>query len=103
MHAAIADKREDLAELCRRYGTVRLETFGSAARGTDFDPRTSDADFPVAFDPDSGLPPFDRCFGLRDALRESPGRPVDPVEDREFRNPYLPASIDESREAVHAP
>ena len=38
MHAAIADKREELAELCRRYDVVRLEIFGSAARATDFDP-----------------------------------------------------------------
>ncbi len=55
MHNAIADKREELAALCRRYDVVRLEVFGSAARGTDFDPATSDADFLVEFDPDSGL------------------------------------------------
>lgn len=38
MRAAISDKREELAEICRRYGVARLEVFGSAARGTDFDP-----------------------------------------------------------------
>lgn len=32
MHAAIADKREELAALCRRHGVARLEVFGSAAR-----------------------------------------------------------------------
>ena len=67
MHAVIADKREELAELCRRYGVARLEV-----------------------------------FGLVDALREALGRPVDVVENHEFRNPYLRASINESREVVYA-
>ena len=54
MHAAISDKKDELAELCRRYGVARLEVFGSAARGTDFDPQSSDADFLVAFRLDDG-------------------------------------------------
>ena len=102
MHAAIADKREELAELCRRYGVLRLEVFGSAARGVDFDPEASDADFLVEFDPDIDLPPLEQFFGLVDALREELGRPVDMVENHEFRNPYLRASINESREVVYA-
>ncbi len=44
MHAAIADRRADLGALCRRHGVARLEVFGSAARGADFDPASSDAD-----------------------------------------------------------
>ena len=102
MHAAIADKKEQLAELCRRYDVVRLEVFGSAARGTDFNPDTSDVDFLVEFDPDSDLPPLEQFFGLVDALREVLGRPVDLVEDHKFRNLYLRASINESREVVYA-
>ena len=62
MHAAIADKREELAELCRQYDVARLEVFGSAARGTDFDPETSDADFLVEFDPDRPVAPFPPVF-----------------------------------------
>lgn len=103
MHACIAEKREELAELCRRYGVVRLEIFGSAARATDFDPDTSDADFLVEFDPDSHLSPFEQYFGFVEALRKTLGRPVDLVENHEFRNPYLRASIDQSRELVYAP
>ena len=91
MHAHIAERREELAELCRRYDVIRLEIFGSAARATDFDPDTSDADFLVEFDPDSTLPPFEQYFGLAEALRKTLGRPVDLVEDHEFRNPYLRA------------
>lgn len=42
MHVAIADKKEELAAVCRRCGMARLDVFGSAARGTDFDPQASD-------------------------------------------------------------
>lgn len=102
MHRAIAEKREDLARLCRRYDVTRLEVFGSAARGTDFDPETSDADFLVEFDPSSNLPPFDRYFDFVYALRETLGRPVDLIESHTIRNPYLRAAIDKSRELVYA-
>ncbi len=103
MHAVIADKKEQLAEICRRYGVARLEIFGSAARGTDFDPETSDADFLVEFLPDSDRTSFDQFFGLIEELRQTLGRPVDLVENHEFRNPYLRAAIDKSREIVYAP
>lgn len=102
MHPVIADKREQLAELCRRYDVVRLEVFGSAARGTDFNPDTSDADFLVEFDPDSNQPPFDQYFGLIEELRDALGLPVDLVETRAIRNPYLRVAINKSRELVYA-
>ena len=102
MHAAIADKREELAALCRLHGVRRLELFGSAARGADFDPGKSDADFLVEFAPVRGLSPFDRYFDFKYALGDALGRPVDPVEFGVVQNPYLQASIDESRELVYA-
>ena len=77
MHVAIADKKGELAAVCRRYGVARLEVFGSAARGTDFDPQTSDADFLVEFDPTAAWPPFDQFFDLAEALSMTLGRPVD--------------------------
>ena len=101
MHTAIADKRDELAELCRQYDVARLEVFGSAARGTDFDPEKSDADFLVEFDSDSRLRPFHRYFDLVDALRNTLGRPVDLVEFDAVRNPYLRAAINKSRELVY--
>ena len=102
MQATIADKKDELAKLCRRYGVARLEVFGSAARGTDFDPQTSDADFLVEFDPDSGLAPFDQFFDLAEALRHALDRPVDLIESGTVQNPYLRAAIDRSRELVYA-
>ena len=102
MHPAIASKQEELVALCRRHGVARLEIFGSAARGEDFDPQASDADFLVEFGPTVGPRTLDRYFDFRDALHDALGRPVDLVEFGAVQNPYLRASIDESRELVHA-
>ena len=51
MLAELTRARADLAALCRQYRVVRLEVFGSAARGTDFDPARSDVDLLVSFAP----------------------------------------------------
>ena len=102
MHAAISDKKDELAELCRRYGVARLEVFGSAARGTDFDPRSSDADFLVEFKLEDGRAPLRQYFDFAEALRHTLGRPVALVESGAVRNPYLRAAIERSRELVYA-
>ena len=101
MHTIIADKRKELAEICQRYDVARLEVFGSAARGMDFDPDTSDADFLVEFKPDSKQSPFFQFFDLADALRVALGRQVDLVEPAAINNRYLKAAIDKSRELVY--
>src|SRR5271169_370126 len=92
-------RREELRGLCRRFHVRRLDLFGSAARG-DFDPERSDIDFLVEFDRGALKHPFDAYFGLKEALEELFGRPVDLVEASAVRNPYLKASIDGSREPV---
>lgn len=51
MHAEILRHRDTLAALCRRHGVARLDVFGSAARGVDFDPERSDVDLLVEFTP----------------------------------------------------
>ena len=102
MHADIAQKRDGLIALCRRYDVSRLEVFGSAARGFDFDPAASDADFLVTFNPGSQLPPLEQFFGLAEALGQLLGRPVDLVEAGAIRNPFLLAEIDKAREVVYA-
>ena len=102
MHAAIADKKDELVELCRRHGVIRLEVFGSAARGVDFDPKSSDADFLVEFRLDDGRAPLRQYFDFAEALRHTLGRPVDLIESGAVRNPYLRAAIDRSRELVYA-
>ena len=80
MHPLIEQHREEIAGLCRRFGVRRLEVFGSAARGEDFDPATSDADFLVSFDEATDRSYWKRVTDLTEALQGLLGRPVDLVE-----------------------
>ena len=102
MHAEIKRHQQALTALCRRYGVVRLEVFGSAARGADFDPAKSDADFLVEFDEDNGMPALDQFLGFSEALERLLGRPVDLVEASAVKNPYVRATINRSRELIYA-
>lgn len=102
MHRLIADNRSAIAALCQRYGVSKLEVFGSAARGTDFDERTSDADFLVEYQRPARLGPLEEYFGLREALADLLGRDVDLVEPGAITNPYLLQDINRARELVYA-
>jgi predicted nucleotidyltransferase len=79
MHSEISSRREALIGLCRRHGVTRLEVFGSAARGLDFDAGRSDADFLVTFSPAlrNDLLAFEN---FKDDLVGLLGRSVDLVE-----------------------
>lgn len=81
MHAAVTAKRDPIADLCRRFHVKRLEVFGSAARGTDFDAQRSDADLLVEFEP-GATPDFAGFLDLKEALEQALGRPVHLVERR---------------------
>ena len=75
------EKRADIAALCRRHHVRQLEVFGSAARGVDFDPASSDADFLAEFGPHAvqGLNEF---LDMKEALKRVPGREVDLIEGK---------------------
>lgn len=93
-------RRDELAQLCRRFGVRRLELFGSAVTGR-FDPDCSDLDFLVEYaDPDGG-DPFDRYFGLIEALERLFGRRVDLVVARAMRNPYFIREVNAQRRLVY--
>jgi predicted nucleotidyltransferase len=102
MHHLIEQRRAEIAHVCRRYGVRQLEVFGSAARGADFEPATSDADFLVDFQPGENFAPLEQFFGLADALARLLGRPVDLLEHGAVRNPFLLAGINRAREVVYA-
>ena len=80
MQPEIEERRDAVAALCRRYGVTRLELFGSAARGVDFDPQRSDFDFLVDFDLRTSLSPLEQFIGFAEALEHLLGRRVDVVE-----------------------
>ena len=90
--AAVVDPRvlAALPALCERFGVRRLDLFGSAATGGPFDPARSDLDLLVTFD--DGLPPAayaEAYFGLRAALEDLFGRPVDLLTEPALENPHL--------------
>ncbi len=103
MHPEIADKRDALIALCKRYDVARLEVFGSALRAADFDPARSDVDFLVTFALQSrdNLAAF---VDLKEALEALLGRPVDLVERQAVeasRNFIRRRRILEEAEAVY--
>jgi len=102
VHPLIEEKSSEIGELRLRYQVRRLEVFGSAALGVHFDPARSDADFLVEFEPETDLPALEQFFGLHEKLCQLLGRPVDLVEARAVRNPYVLESINRSREVVYA-
>jgi uncharacterized protein len=102
IHSIIEEKRAGLEALCRRYRVARLEVFGSAASGDAFDPLRSDADFLVEFQPASGLSPLEEFFGLKSALAALLERPVDLIEAKAIKNPFVLNSINLTRETVYA-
>jgi predicted nucleotidyltransferase len=96
----IARHRQELKALCRRFHVRRLDLFGSAARG-DFERDRSDIDLLVEFDrqnPDAFA--LRTYLGLKEALEELFGRPVDLVEAGAVENPYLKASIEAAQESL---
>jgi uncharacterized protein len=102
MLPSIAERRPEIAALCRRYGVRRLDVFGSAARGADFEPQRSDVDFVVAFASADGVS-LDKFLALREPLSATVGRPVDHVMNGSIRNPCIRAGIERSAEIVYGP
>lgn len=91
-----------IQDLCREYGVVRLELFGSAATDA-FDETRSDIDFLVEYpsDYDFGLW-LKRYFELKERLEELLGRPVDLIMADAMRNRHFIASVNETRLVLYA-
>lgn len=99
---AIAEHLAEIRALCREYGVLRLEAFGSVCT-PEFDPARSDVDFLVEYPEgyDFGLW-LARYFELKDRLESLVGRPVDLVMVDAPRNKYFAMAIDETRQLLYA-
>ena len=53
----VAEHLDEIRALCREFGVIRLEVFGSAVTPR-YDPATSDIDFLVEYPPDHDLGPW---------------------------------------------
>jgi predicted nucleotidyltransferase len=101
MDPVIANRRQEITDLCRRYRVRQLELFGSAA-SDHFDPAHSDVDFLVEFETLADGEHADAYFGLLESLKSLLGRPVDLVMTRAIRNKYFLEAIEPTRTLVYA-
>ncbi|MCT0200540.1 nucleotidyltransferase domain-containing protein [Synechococcus sp. CS-1325] len=76
----IAEQLDELRGLCRTFGVVRLELFGSASKGR-FDPASSDLDFIVRMTEQEKHGYSRRFYDFAEALEGLYGRPVDLLTD----------------------
>lgn len=90
---------ELLAPYCREHGIVRLEVFGSVARGEAR--RGSDVDLIATFSRNPGL----RLFGLAEELSSLLGVPVDLLSREtveQMTNPYRRENILREAKLIYA-
>lgn len=99
MNAVLEDRKQQLAELCRRHDVAQLDVFGSASRG-DARPE-SDFDFIVRFR-NTGEGYADRYIDFVEALEQLLERPVDLLTERSVRNPVLATAIERDRKTLYA-
>ncbi|WP_048438745.1 nucleotidyltransferase family protein [Caenimonas sp. SL110] len=100
MHALIDQRRAEISHICEAHHVRKLEVFGSAARGTDFDPAKSDADFLIEFEPRTTRR-LELYLQVKEALEVLLQRSVDLVEPGALKNPFVLASINRNREVVY--
>ena len=101
MHPSVAKYTEEILELFKMHGLLKLEVFGSAARGADFDEAKSDLDLIAKFDYQNRKQTFAEYFNFVDDMEKLVGRRVDLSEDVPIKNPYLRKSINQSRELIY--
>lgn len=102
MNQVIAERRSQIAELCRKFGVRELALFGSAVR-SDFDDSTSDIDFVVDFgDTPAGMNAAQQYFGLLTSFQQLFARHVDLVEAVALKNRYMIREIARTKVPVYA-
>lgn len=101
MTSAIEDKRQAIAEICARYGVLRLDAFGSVLRD-DFNPGESDLDLLVEFGPMEPYARVDAYFGMLEDLQSLLGVKIDLVMAGAVKNPYIASDIERTRRMLYA-
>ncbi|MDQ3548454.1 MAG: nucleotidyltransferase domain-containing protein [Chloroflexota bacterium] len=93
---------EAINALCREFGVVRLELFGSAATSA-FDPERSDIDFLVEYPPDYDFGPWlARLQDLEADLETLLGRKVDLVMTTALRNHWFRREAEKTRTVIYS-
>jgi predicted nucleotidyltransferase len=98
----LEDNREALVELCRRFHVKRLEVFGSASRGEDWEAGESDVDLLIELEMQAPAEHLEAYFGFSEAVEQLLGRKVDLVMIEALRNRYFLKNIEPEREVLYA-
>lgn len=96
---ALKDHLEQIKQLCNTYHVRSLFAFGSVV--SDRLKAGSDIDLIVDIDSKDPLDYSDNYFGLKFQLENILKRPVDLLEDKALRNPFLKEQIDNTKVLIY--
>jgi predicted nucleotidyltransferase len=97
----LIDQHKTLIEsLCKKHGVRRLYAFGSVLSDRFSD--DSDIDFLVDFAGVDLARYADNYYDFKFALEEALHRPIDLIEEKALRNPFLKQSVEASRHLLYA-
>jgi predicted nucleotidyltransferase len=85
--------------LCQKHKVGHLFVFGSIL--TNRFNKSSDIDFIVDFQDVDLYDYADNYFDFKESLEHLLNRPVDLLEDKAVKNPYLRKSIDSSKQLIY--
>jgi predicted nucleotidyltransferase len=89
----------DIRKLCRENKVRSLYVFGSVL--TDRFTEKSDIDLLVDIDSNDPFDYADNYFNLKFALQELFKRPIDLLESKAMKNPYIKENIDRSKSLIY--
>ena len=91
--------KAEIQKLCKRHKVKSLYVFGSA--NTARFNKDSDIDLIVDFRIDDPLEYTDNYFDLKFELERILERPIDLLESKALKNPFLKESIDKSKVLIY--
>lgn len=101
LHPYMAQRMDQLSELCRKHGVSRLYAFGSIVSGT-FDIRTSDIDLQVELLPiEDPVSKGVILLELWDELEKLFEKKVDMLTDQPIKNPFFRKALEETKILVY--
>jgi uncharacterized protein len=97
---SIIDQNKDqITALCNMHKVAKLFVFGSVL--THKFKKSSDIDFLVDFNNVDLYEYADNYFNLKNSLESLLNRPIDLLEDKAIKNPFLRQSIDSSKQLIY--
>ena len=91
--------KKEINNLCLQNKVKSLYVFGSVL--TDQFSKTSDIDLVVDIDSNDPFDYADRYFNLKFSLQDLFKRPIDLLENKAIKNPYIRENIDRSKTLIY--